>query len=95
MNGQEVAKELIKLRLSNTDDIDLFVNEIMSAHRTDQQSVMKLLLRAIVAYGDQHRANRFDLRNQKSCELADRILGFLEEEDVVSRTPTKVWLPYI
>lgn len=92
MNGQELANELLKVicKGNNHHDIDLFANEIIGAHRTNQQSTMKLLLRTIVAYADNYRSGNFDLRNQKSCELADKILKLLEDEDVVFRNATTV-----
>jgi hypothetical protein len=94
MNGKEVANELLMMtcKENNSADIDLFANEIVGAHRTNQQTTMKLLLRTIVAYADNYRDGNFDLRNQRSCELANKILIILEDEDVVFRNQTKVWV---
>lgn len=96
-DGKELAKEMADLMNNmNPDyDIDLFANQILCEHRTIQQNIGKLLLRMIVAWGDDYRLGRYDLRNEKICEISDKILKILQEEYIVFRDPTRVSLPHI
>jgi len=97
MNGKQVA-ELVDTLMNNMNpdyDIDLFVNEILSSHRTIQQTCGRLFLRMIVAWGDNGRAGRYDARNEMICKVSEKLLTILEEEYIVFRNPTRVSLPFI
>jgi hypothetical protein len=97
MNGKDVA-ELVDTLMNNMNpdyDIDLFVNEILGSHRTIQQTCGRLLLRMIVAWGDNGRSGRYDARNEMICKVSEKLLTILEEEYIVFRNPTRVSLPFI
>jgi hydrogenase maturation factor len=97
MNGQDVGKMVSKLmnNMNSQYDEDLFVNEILSDHRTIQQKVCGLMLRVIVAMGDSGRSGRYDARNEMACKISEKLLTILEEEYIVFRNPTRVSLPFI
>jgi len=97
MNGKDVAQMVSKLmnNMNSQYDEDLFVNEILCEHRTIQQQIGKLMLRMIVAWGDNGRADRYDARNEKICKISEKLLTILEEEYIVFRNPTRVSLPFI
>ena len=97
MNGKDVGKMVSDLmnNMNSQYDEDLFVNEILLQHRTIQQQVCKLMLRMIVAWGDNGRSERYDARNEMTCKISEKLLTILEEEYIVFRNPTRVSLPYI
>jgi hypothetical protein len=97
MNGKDVGKMVSNLmnNMNSQYDEDLFVNEILCEHRTIQQQIGKLMLRMIVAWGDNGRAGRYDARNEMICKISEKLLTILEEEYVVFRNPTRVSLPFI
>jgi hypothetical protein len=59
-------------------DEDLFVNEVLLEHRTLQQKISGLMLRVIVAMGDQYRSERYDARNEMACKISEKLLTVLE-----------------
>ena len=97
MNGQDVAKLVSNLmnNMNSQYDEDLFVNEILCEHRTIQQQIGKLMLRMIVAWGDNGRSGRYDARNEMICKVSEKLLTILEEEYIVFRNPARVSLPFI
>ena len=97
MNGKDVAQMVCRIMNNmNPDyDIDLFVNEILLDHRTIQQTTGRLILRMIVAWGDNGRAGRYDARNEMICKISEKLLTILEDEYFVFRNPTRVSLPFI
>lgn len=77
MTGAELARAFADfVNGSSKKEVSAFVEELTSrTHRTLQQGSMGVMLRCIEAWAEAWAQNRFDLRNEATVKLAQRIVA--------------------
>lgn len=57
-----------------------FVEFVMMDHRTLQQSMMRLFLGCIKAWAEKAEKGEYDLRNEQTCKLCQKIVARFDNE---------------
>lgn len=88
--GKELARMLRDSVNGGQIDVEAFVDSMMRGHRTLQQSVMRQLIVPLIwAWADKYGERGFDLRNEETCRLCDKI------RDAVGFEGDMPMLPYV
>jgi hypothetical protein len=95
--GWQLARDLSKMinNMNSEEDEQAFVEEVMRDHRTLQQKIARLFLQCFVEWSKSYDKNYYDLRNQKTSEIASGITKMLEEDHYYAIINGQVKLPYI
>lgn len=67
--------------MGNEENIQIALQLVLNKqHRTLQQSFFKqVVITSISIFADKKRANAFDLRNEASCELAEKLQSVVKD----------------
>lgn len=64
--------------------------KLVRDHPTLQQSKFRVMMSAIKLWADMYDANRYDLRNQYTCEMSKKIMKLFEED-----SNSHIYIPHI
>jgi hypothetical protein len=56
--------------------------DLASMHRTLQQNFMRITISFLQKMSESYEDGHYDLRNQSSCELANKIMNSIKEENL-------------
>lgn len=82
-SGKEVAEELsdfVNGSLSYREQD--FVNEVLSEHRTLQQSMFRLFVHCMDGWAEMHKSGMYDARNEATCVISSKIAKVKEDIDL-------------
>lgn len=78
--GKKMAMDFSDFVNSFSTDKEGFVEEINRTHRTLQQSMFRIIIDLIKMWSDMYENKRYDLRNEKTCELCNKIYKEFEKD---------------
>jgi len=78
MTPQELAQTLASMAADRRSRADL-AEELLRLHRTEQQRIFGLCLDLIEGWAQAAEANDFDLRNEATVRMCQRIVDTLPE----------------
>jgi len=78
-NPEDVARAFTDYINTLSNQEKSLAKALHNSHRTLQQSVMRVFLQFVELLDDDYKNNRFDARNETSCELANIIMKKTDE----------------
>lgn len=96
IKGEDLARQLGNMvNIMCSEEGENFADAIMREHRTLQQEIAGVFLATFLRWAKCYRAGpeHYDLRNEATCIIADRIISVCEKLGVVF--DGRVALPFI